>query len=127
MDDRQTIHCLHCGHAQEISCRAISSTCRSCNKSLRIESLVIENYQARRVIETCGSLTIEKNGNVFGDRVICGSLVVRGHIRANVVSLGPVLVGPGAILRGNVKAPSIAVGEGAVLEGDYNIGTDGTS
>ena len=54
--------------------------------------------------------------------MVCGSLVLRGRIRANIVSHGPVLIGPDAELRGNVVAPSIAIGEGASLEGDYQIG-----
>src|ERR1700691_4703465 len=89
-DDRQLIHCIHCRTPQQISRRAITITCKFCNKVLRIEAVTIKDYQARRVIETCGSLTIEKSGNVFSDRILCGSLVVRGRVRGDITSYGPV-------------------------------------
>jgi cytoskeletal protein CcmA (bactofilin family) len=90
---------------------------------LRLQPLVIDEYQARRTIETCDSVTVDKNGNFFGDRILCAGLVVRGKIRADIVSRGPVVVGPAAQIRGNITAPSIAVGEGACLEGDCRIGS----
>jgi Polymer-forming cytoskeletal len=121
-DDRQVIRCLYCATPQQISRRAITINCKFCNKTLRIEPVTIKDYQARRSIETCGALTIDRKGNVFSDQILCGSLVVRGRLRANVVSQGPVLVGPEAQVRGNVTAPTLAVGEGAVLDGEYRIG-----
>jgi bactofilin len=121
-DDPQSVQCIYCRGTQQISSRAITITCKHCNKTLKIESLTIREYQARRAIETCGSLLIEKTGNVFTDRIICGSLVVRGRIKGNIVSFGPVLVGPEAQIKGDITAPSLAVGEGAVLEGQYRIG-----
>src|SRR5580698_4615601 len=93
-DGGQTIRCPHCRRAQQASLRAITLTCKFCHKALKVESLVIRQYQARRVIETCSCLTVEKQGNVFSDRILCGSLIARGRIRGDIVSLGPVLVGP---------------------------------
>jgi cytoskeletal protein CcmA (bactofilin family) len=121
-DDRQVINCIHCGAPQPVSRRAISINCRVCSRQLKVESVVIESYQSRRIIETCSSVTVERKGNVFSERIVCGSLVLHGRARANVVSRGPVEVGPHAELRGSIVAPTIAVGEGAVLEGDYRIG-----
>jgi hypothetical protein len=118
----QTIRCPHCRRAQQASLRAISLTCKFCHKALKVEPLVIDQYQARRVIETCSCLTVEKQGNVFSDQILCGSLVARGRIRGDIISLGPVLIGPEAHIRGDITAPSIAVGEGAILEGNFRIG-----
>jgi hypothetical protein len=120
--DRQTIICLHCGKPQEIGRRAMTITCKHCNKSLKIEDLAFKAYEARRAIETCGVVTVEKKGNVVSDRVVCGGLIVRGKLRGNITSRGPVLVGPEAEIRGDVTAPTLAVGAGAVLEGQYAIG-----
>ena len=38
----------------------------------------IKDYQARRSLETGGSVTVEKKGNVVADKILCGSLVARG-------------------------------------------------
>ena len=124
-DDRTTIVCLYCNRSQEVGRKAMSVTCKFCNKSLRLEDIHFKEYQARRVIDTCGIVTIEKRGNVVADKINCGGLVVRGKVKGTIVSRGPVLVGPDAEIRGDVTAPSLAVGAGAVLEGNYEIGPKG--
>ncbi len=97
-------------------------TCRHCSKSLRLEDLRFSEYLARRAVETCGIITVEKKGNIIADRIHCGGLIVRGKIKGNIDSRGPVLVGPEADIIGNVTAPTIAIGAGAVLVGQYQIG-----
>jgi hypothetical protein len=121
-DDGQTVVCLHCGQSQSISRKALSVVCRFCHKSLRMEDLPIKDYQARRSVETCGIVTVEKKGQIVAERVLCGGMVVRGKVKATIRSNGPVLVGPGAEIKGDVLAPSLAVGAGAILEGKYRIG-----
>ena len=96
--------------------------CRFCNKILKLEPLIINAYQARRTIETCATVTVNKNGNVFSDTILCCGLVARGKIRSDIISRGPVLVGAEAQIKGNITAPSIAVGDGAILEGHCRIG-----
>jgi len=121
-DDRQIIFCIYCSKPQEIGKKALSVTCKYCNKSLRIEDLRFKEYQARRTIETVGMVTVEKKGNVVTDRITCGGLIVRGKLKGNIVSYGPVMVSPEAEIRGDITAPTLAVGAGAILEGKYDIG-----
>ena len=80
-------------------------TCKFCNKSLKVEDLQFKKYEARRAIETLGVVTVEKKGIVNADRVLCGGLIVRGKLRGDVTSRGPVLVGPEAEIKGDVTAP----------------------
>jgi hypothetical protein len=122
-EDRTAITCLHCGKTNEVGRKALSITCKFCHKSLKLEDVQIKVYEARRVIETCGVVTIEKKGNVVSDRILCGGAIVRGRVKANITSVGPVLVGPEAEIKGNITAPALAVGAGAILEGHYEIGT----
>ena len=121
-DDRLTVVCLHCNRPQDVSRRAVSITCKHCYKRLEVLDVSYKQYVAQRAVETCGIVTVEKRGNVVADRVHCGGLIVRGKVRGNVTSRGPVLVGPEAELKGDVTAPSLAVGAGAVLDGWYAIG-----
>ena len=120
--DRATIYCIYCDKPQDVSLRAQSITCKHCYKPLKLKDESISRYEARRAVETVGIVTVEKKGNVIADRVVCGGLIVRGKVKAQVKSRGPVLVGPEAEIKGDVTAPSIAVGAGAVLEGQYAIG-----
>jgi cytoskeletal protein CcmA (bactofilin family) len=100
----------------------MSVTCKFCNKSLKLIDVRFDKYEARRVIDTCGTVTVEKKGNVVADKINCGGLVVRGKIKATIISRGPVMVGPEAEIKGDVSAPTLAVGAGAILEGHYVIG-----
>ena len=122
-DDRLTITCLYCEKPQEVGRRALSITCKFCNKALKLEDIRITQYQARRTIDTCGVVTVEKKGNVVADKILSGGLVVRGKVKGQVISRGPVLVGPEAEIKGDVSAPTLAVGAGAVLDGKYAIGS----
>jgi hypothetical protein len=121
-EDRATVICLHCGKPQEVGRKAMSITCKHCHKPLKLEDERITDYRARRSVETCGIVTVEKKGYVVSDHIHCGGIVVRGKVKGSIISRGPVLVGPEAEIRGDVTAPSLAVGSGAVLEGRYNIG-----
>jgi hypothetical protein len=121
-DDRQTVCCLYCQQPQEISRRALTITCKHCNKSLRVEDVLIKAYEARRTVDTVGIITVEKKGHVVADKLNCGGMVVRGKVKGTVLSRGPILIGPEAEVKGDVTAPSIAVGAGAILEGRYRIG-----
>src|SRR5688500_5937824 len=123
-DDRITIVCLHCNRPQEVGRKAQTITCKFCSKPLDLKDKQYSVYEARRTIETCGIVTIEKKGNVVAaDKIHCGGMIVRGKVKGRIVSRGPVLVGPEAEIRGDVTAPAIAVGAGAVLEGRYQIGS----
>jgi hypothetical protein len=121
-DERASVTCLHCGQSQPIARKALSIVCKFCHKSLRMEDLPIKDYQARRSIETCGVVTVEKKGQIVADRVLCGGMVIRGKVKGTIRSAGPVLVGPDAEIKGDVRAPTLAVGPGAILEGQYEIG-----
>ena len=119
-DDRQSIRCLYCGKSQEVARRAMSITCKFCHKPLKLEDIPIKTYEARRNLATCGVVTVEKKGTAVAD-IKCGGLIVRGKVKGNVTSRGPVLVGPEAEIKGDVTAPTLAVGAGAILDGKYNI------
>jgi hypothetical protein len=122
--DQIRISCLYCGKEQEVGTRAMSITCKFCHKSLRLEDIRIKEYQARRHIDTCGTVVIEKKGNVVSDEILCGGIVIRGKVKGRINSRGPVLISPEGEVTGDVSAPALAVGAGAVLEGEYRIGPE---
>jgi hypothetical protein len=121
-DDRLTIICLYCDKPQEVARKAMSITCKFCNKSLKLEDIRFQKYEARRTIETTGIVTVEKKANVVATSIRCGGLIVRGKVKGEITSRGPIMVGPEAEVKGDVTAPTIAIGAGAILEGNYQIG-----
>jgi hypothetical protein len=127
-EDRQTIVCLYCGKPQEVALRAQTVTCKFCTKPLKLNDEIIKVYHAQRKLDTCGIVVVEKKGQVVvTERILCGGLVVRGRVKGNITSRGPVLVGPEAEIRGDVVAPTVAVGAGAVLHGYYKVGQKDTN
>ena len=121
-EDRVPVTCLFCGGVQEVGRKAMSITCKHCHKSLKLEDITISRYEARRQLDTCGVIVVEKKGQAICDRILCGGLVVRGKVRGAVSSRGPVLIGGEAEVKGDVTAPTLAVGAGAILNGHYKIG-----
>lgn len=121
-DDLTAVACLYCGKPIEVSRKAMSVTCKYCHKPLKLEDVQIKVYEARRNIDTCGIVTVERKGHVVSEKINCGGLIVRGKVKATVNSRGPVLVGPEAEIKGDVVAPKLAVGAGAILSGRYQIG-----
>ena len=120
-DDRVAIICLHCDRQQEVSRKAMSVTCKFCSKRLRLEDLKIKQYEARRVIETCGVVTVEKKGNVVTDRIDCGSLLVKGKVKGEVNSRGSVVLETDAEIKGDITAAALVIGPGALIEGKLEI------
>ncbi len=121
-DEKRNVTCIHCGHTNEISPRALSATCFGCRKALRLDEVRIKDYQARRVIETCATLTVERKGDLRATTLLCSGAILRGKSQGALTSTGPVMVGPEAEHVGDVTAPSIVVPAGAILEGHYRIG-----
>ena len=121
--DRQTILCLHCNQPMEVGTRTINAICRHCGRRLQFEDVrVVRHEPKKRAVETYGNIVVEKRGICWADRIFCGSIVVRGKVDGPLVSLGPVLVGPKAVIKGDVTAPTLVVEIGAALEGNFRIG-----
>ena len=124
--DTQHVACYHCGGVQEVGRRAQTVTCKRCNKPLQIADVKVKGYDARRKVQTTGSVVVEKKGQVIADDVECGGLVVRGQVKAKngVTVRGTVLLGAEAVVTGNLAAHRLAVGAGATLDGYYCVGKD---
>ena len=124
--DMQHIACYHCGGLQEVGRRAQTVTCRKCSKPLQIADVKIKAYDARRKVQTTGSVVVEKKGQIMADSVECGGLVVRGQVKAKngLTVRGTVLIGAESTVTGNLAAHRLAVGAGATLQGFYCIGKD---
>src|SRR5277367_1226343 len=99
-DDAAQVICYHCQRSLMVSRHALTVVCQHCHKAVRLEDFAITGYQARRVIETYGTITVEKNGQIISDKVVCGGLVVRGKVKGSVTSSGAVQVTPEGEIKG---------------------------
>lgn len=98
----------------------MSVPCPKCHKNVVVEDVVVKNYKPVSAIQTCGRLIIRKGGRVAAKTVEAHQGVeVLGALQAQVLSGGPVVVGPKAEWRGDLRAPSLEVKSGARFLGGY--------
>lgn len=117
----RTIVCVYCRKPQQVGAIAKSLPCRFCHKALLLEDILIPGYEAKRVIETCGTITIGPKGDVTVNSLVCAGLGVAGKLKGNVTCLGPVSIAAGAMVRGDVTAMSVEIAPGARLDGKYSV------
>ena len=80
---------------------------------LRLEDVVVKTVEAVRKIQTCGKVVVQKKGRVVAQLVEAQlGVVVEGTMEANVVSGGPVAIGPKAQWKGDCSAPSVSIQDG---------------
>lgn len=119
----RTIHCPHCGLAQDVSITAQSVVCHVCNRSMQIADHKITHYSATTQLETCGAISVEKKASVIVQkRVVAESLSLRGSLKGDAVVFEGARISSGGYLKGNLKARTLVVEEGAVIQGYLEIG-----
>ena len=117
---RQVV-CTHCEQVCEVGQRAMSIFCPHCRKRLILEDFKITGYHGVREFATCGDVVVERSGNVAAF-VKVGSLTVKGTVRGDVVSRGPVKIHRTGLLQGDIDAPILCVEGGARVSGFLRIG-----
>ena len=120
----RSVVCYHCGRPQDVGVKAQTLTCRHCHKPLQVGDVKVTGYDARRRVQTTGTLRVEKKGQIVADSVECGDLIVRGQLtsKRDIVSTGGVeLVGPKAVVNGNLRASRVKIDGGASWSGHLTI------
>jgi len=100
----------------------MSTTCPECNLALVIEDIKVKGYTAVNILETCGRLVIPKRKHIVVQAhvVAHAGIEVYGRLECEqAISQGPVILGPKADWKGNLRAPSLVVAQGAKIQGGY--------
>ena len=116
------VDCYHCGHGLEVSGRAMSTSCPECNRPLVIEDVAVKGYMGVNSLETCGRLVIPKRKHIVVQAhvVAHAGIEVNGRLECRqAISQGPVVLGPKADWKGDLRAPSLVVNPGAKIHGGY--------
>lgn len=112
------VRCYHCTERIEVSDNALSLSCPCCCKRIVIQDLVVSGIYAGTKVQTCGRVVVERKGDLSAASVqASGGVFVDGAIKANVRSLGPVVIGAKARWKGDCDAPKIEIEPGATIEG----------
>ncbi len=124
-----TARCFSCGHPLQVGLRAQSARCPSCSTGLNLPDIIIAarapflrtttRPTAGRT-QTCGSVQIRRKARLRASLVQAGAGVqVLGELVANVLTAGPMHIGPHARFKGDCHAASLIVDLGARIEGGY--------
>lgn len=114
----RTVTCYHCRRRFDVPGRAMSISCPWCSRRVTLDDLLIRDRCWTSRLQTCGRIVVHRRGLVNA-RVIeaMEGIEIHGIVEGSVVSGGPVVIGSGARIRGDLAAPSIRIENGASIEG----------
>jgi hypothetical protein len=116
---RRDIRCYLCGHRFEVSTRTMSVPCPKCNKALKVEDVEIKSYLPVNDVQTCGRITVAKNGRVVAKIVRSGQgIECEGTLEASIETDAELTLGPKATWKGkSLYSLSLEIADGAKLQG----------
>lgn len=116
---KRAIRCYLCGHGFEVSTRTMSVPCPKCNKALKVEDVVVKTYLPVNDLQTCGKITIAKNGRVVAKLIRAGDgIECEGVLEGAIQTDGELSLGSKASWKGKtLHSKSLHIDDGARLEG----------
>ncbi len=120
---RRSIRCYLCGHVFDVSLMTMSVPCPRCNKALKVEDVHVKTYVPVNDLQTCGKITVAKNGRVVARVIRAGEGIdcegtLEGAIEADS---GIVLSGRSTWKGKTLVSPSLVVQDGAKLHGHIKV------
>ena len=113
----RAVHCYHCQRPTEVSRKAESIVCPSCGQRVIVGDVIVRELRPVSRVQTCGRIVIHEKARVNAELVEAHEgLEVLGGLTGNVISGGPVIIGPKARWRGDLRAPSLEIRAGARIE-----------
>ncbi len=116
----RTVRCYHCRDGFEVSGRAVSTSCPHCHKPVIVQDVIVKGLKTTGKLQTCGRVVIRSRGRVIAGLIEAQEgIEVLGALQGNVVSHGPVVLGPKARWSGDCRAPALEVQSGARIENGF--------
>lgn len=81
------IACFSCGHRQQVSTEAQSTSCPGCGSYIDLRDFKIAGPFGRS-IQTQGEVIITPKGDVAGARIACGSALIEGKLKGTLYCTG---------------------------------------
>ncbi len=109
------VNCLHCNAPLKVSSLAKSGSCSQCGHYLDFRDIRIDaNFS--KTIETHGTITVTKNGELASPKVSCAAAVVMGKLNGNLVCSTTAHVKTKGRLMGSITARQLFIDKGADVE-----------
>jgi cytoskeletal protein CcmA (bactofilin family) len=114
----RTVECYHCLSAISVAARATNLTCPRCYQPIRTDDVVIDEHRVVGQLRTCGVVVVARRSSLRANSVESSAGVeVLGELRANVLTRGPVVIGPKGVFLGDCRAARVVVRPGATILG----------
>lgn len=111
------VQCYHCRERFEVSIIAESTTCPGCNQRVIVGDVIVDTLRPVSRVQTCGKIVVKEKARVNAQIVEAHEgLEMLGGLTGNVLSGGPVIIGPKAQWSGDCRAPSLEIRPGARIE-----------
>jgi cytoskeletal protein CcmA (bactofilin family) len=109
------VNCLHCNAAQTVSSLAKSGSCSQCGHYLDFRDIKVDGNFSKS-IETHGTITITKSGELTSPKVACAAAVVLGKVNGNLVCSTTAHVRTKGRVLGSIDARQLIIEKGADVE-----------
>ena len=109
------INCLYCSAPQKVSSLASSGSCVQCGHYLDFRDFKIDGNFSKS-IETHGTLTITKTGELTSPRVACTSALIIGKLNGNLVCSTSAHVRTRGRMIGSIEARQLIIDRQADAE-----------
>ncbi len=113
------VTCYLCGHAFEVSPRAITVSCPSCARQLMAQDVTVKGYTAVTTLPSCGKVVVKPKGRVVAKKVIgVEGVTCEGSIEGAIETTATVRLERRAVCIGAIRAGRLVIAPGASLEGE---------
>ena len=98
----------------------MSTSCPDCHQPVIVQDVIVTGLKTTSRLQTCGRVVVKKRGRVIAGLIEAQKGVeVLGALNGNVISGGPVVIGPKGRWRGDCRAPTLEVQLGARIENGF--------
>lgn len=121
--NKREIRCYLCGHRFDVSTLTMSVPCPKCNRALKVEDVVVKSYVPVNDLQTCGKITVAKNGRVVAKMIRSGEgIECEGTLEGTIETDGDMVFGPKASWKGKTLCSRrLVIAEGAQLMGAIKV------
>jgi cytoskeletal protein CcmA (bactofilin family) len=105
------VNCLHCNTGLTVSSLAKSGSCAQCGHYLDFRDIRVDGNFSKS-IETHGTITITKSGELTSPKVACAAAVVQGKLNGNLVCSTTAHVRTKGRVLGSITARELVIEKG---------------
>lgn len=114
-EEVRKVNCLYCNAPQQVSSLATSGSCVQCGHYLDFRDLKVDGNFSKS-IETHGTITVTKTGELTSPKVACAAAIVLGKVNGNLICSTTAHVRTKGRVLGSIQARELIIDKQAEVE-----------